>query len=88
MANIPRTHLTFYARLWEGTSGDRVLNAGGQKFKGQVFAVVVPNWCTQQKRTLDASTSKDVEALQKRLVEGGLRLPGEKVTDFLKRIHP
>src|SRR3990167_3536986 len=26
MNNIPRSHLSFYARTWEGTSGDRVLN--------------------------------------------------------------
>src|SRR5262249_14604259 len=46
-ANIPRSHLTFYAHVWEGTSGDSVvaaLSAG----RGQAFALVAPNWASQQ----------------------------------------
>lgn len=27
MANIPRSHLAYYSRVWEGTSGDRVIDA-------------------------------------------------------------
>jgi hypothetical protein len=29
-ANIPRSHLPYYSRVWEGTSGDRVLDAISQ----------------------------------------------------------
>ncbi|MCC6138465.1 MAG: hypothetical protein IT287_07515 [Bdellovibrionaceae bacterium] len=27
MSNIPRSHLAYYSRLWEGTSGDRVIDS-------------------------------------------------------------
>lgn len=48
MSNIPRSHLPYLARNWEGTSGDRVLNSVDQ-YSGIAFAIVAPNWAVNQK---------------------------------------
>lgn len=50
MKNIPREHLTYYSRVWEGTSGDRVLTAT-DKMKGEAFLTVVPNWVVKQNQS-------------------------------------
>ena len=88
MSNIPRTHLTYYARAWEGTSGDRVLDSqdrSSKRYKGLAFQMVVPNWVIEQKHTLDAATQKAVERIKAKLRKGGFPMPDETIPDFLER---
>ncbi|MBI1861674.1 MAG: hypothetical protein HYR96_12225 [Deltaproteobacteria bacterium] len=85
--DIPRTQLSYYARIWEGTSGDRVLNSS-DAYAGQAFAEVAPLWAIDHDKTLELSDEEEggVQALMKILKTGGFRLPGESVKDFLKRL--
>ena len=72
MANIPRSHLSFYARTWEGTSGDRVITSKGKKFKGIAFAEVVPSWAYKQKKALSQLWFSQTIKLKDQLKELGL----------------
>ncbi len=47
LANLPRTHLGFMARVWEGTGGTHVFNAIGAGDRGSAFAVVAPLWASR-----------------------------------------
>ncbi|MBD65103.1 MAG: hypothetical protein CME62_07850 [Halobacteriovoraceae bacterium] len=85
MANIPRTHLSFYSRVWEGTSGDRVITSEGTKYKGLAFAEVVPSWAYNQKKELSAENQKAIQEMLNTLEEQGLPLPYEKVPRYLDR---
>ncbi|MDE3268654.1 MAG: hypothetical protein OYH77_00030 [Pseudomonadota bacterium] len=89
MRNIPRSHLTYYARAWAGTSGDRVLDSQDRKskrYRGLAFQVVVPNWVVEQRHTLDAEAQKAVNKMKAKLRRGGFPLPDESIADFLRRI--
>lgn len=91
MANIPRSHLTFYSRVWEGTSGDRVITSEGKAYKGLAFAEVVPSWAYKQnwsalEKTWDTS-SEGIEALRRILRDENLPLPGEKIPAYLRRTN-
>jgi hypothetical protein len=85
IANIPRTHLSFYARTWEGTSGDRVITSDGIKYEGIAFAEVVPSWAYNQDLELTKSSEQGVEALVEELDENGFPLPYESIPSFLRR---
>lgn len=88
MSNIPRTHLTYYARAWEGTSGDRVLDSqdrSSKHYKGLAFQMVVPNWVMEQEHTLDEATQKAVEKMKAKLRKGGFPTPDEAIPNFLER---
>lgn len=85
MANIPRSHLSFYARTWEGTSGDRVL-ASMDKFRGIAFAEVAPAWAWEQKSSLKFNDDENVLPLIDKLEKNNLPLPGEKIPQFLRRV--
>ena len=90
MSNIPRSHLTYYARAWEGTSGDRVLDSKDRtsdRYQGLAFQVVVPNWVVKQKHTLDPIDQKAVDKMKAKLRRGGFSLPYESIPDFLERTH-
>lgn len=84
MANIPGKHLSYYARVWEGTSGDRVITAKGIT-AGLAFAEVVPDWAARQKVSLEPSSQQAVDSLKLELCKAGLPLPGEKPSDFVDR---
>lgn len=86
LSNIPRSHLSFYARTWEGTSGDRVLNSR-DKFRGLAFAEVAPAWAWQQRGNLVPEHSKEVNILIQKLQKGGLPLPKESIPQYLKRTN-
>ena len=74
MANIPRSHLGFFSRVWEGTSGTRVFSAISAADKGLAFAIVVPQWAASQKNVeQSAEEKKAVAALLKTM--NGQRLP-------------
>lgn len=85
MANIPRIHLPYVAKTWWGTSGDRVLNATNQKFKGKAFAIIVPKWASNQKPVLNDLEIKNVELLNEKLKMAKLPILKESVTDFYTR---
>lgn len=84
MANIPRSHLSFYARTWEGTSGDRVINGQG-KHAGMAFAEVAPAWAFKQKTQIKDETEVEIDLLINKLIEGGFPLPGEKIQNYIER---
>lgn len=84
LLNIPRSHLSFYARIWEGTSGDRVL-AAGDKFRGLAFAEVAPAWAWQQRSGLIPEHNRDVDLLINKLKKYNLPLPGESIPNYLRR---
>lgn len=83
-ANIPRSHLSFYARTWEGTSGDSVI-AANDKFRGFAFAVVAPAWAWRQKSSLSFE-GDGTDALIRKLQDSGLRMPGESIPRYLRRV--
>jgi hypothetical protein len=85
MANIPRTHLSFYARVWEGTSGDRVITSRGKKYEGIAFAEVVPSWAYNQSSNLSDENENAVLELIEELNENNLPLPYEKIPSYLLR---
>ncbi|MBY0517672.1 MAG: hypothetical protein K2P81_12220 [Bacteriovoracaceae bacterium] len=83
-ANIPRSHLSFYARTWEGTSGDSVIAANDQ-FRGFAFAVVAPAWAWKQKSNLSFE-GDGTEILIRKIRDNKLRMPGEKIPLYLRRV--
>lgn len=87
MADIPRTHLSFYARVWEGTSGDRVVTSRGLQYKGVAFAVVVPKWATRHESGLMKSSEEGVENMIEVLEEGNLPLPYETIPGYIRRAN-
>lgn len=64
MHDIPRNQLYFDAHWWEGTSGERVITASDPKFRGKVFAGVVPDWAAKQKFTPPAGQVQSVTELK------------------------
>jgi hypothetical protein len=87
LADIPRTHLSYYARVWEGTSGDRVITSSDPKFRGSAFAEVAPRWAYSQKTSMSSSELQGLEQLGSRLKQNGLRLGGEPVDAYAKRLQ-
>lgn len=86
MANIPRSHLGFFSRVWEGTSGSRVLDANSPTEKGTAFAIVVPKWVFAQKNVVQSREErKAVESLKETIDKEGLPREDEKFNDFLQR---
>jgi hypothetical protein len=85
IANIPRAHLSFYARVWEGTSGDRVITSRGLKYQGIAFAEVVPSWAYKQKAQLMKSSQNDLIELIQQIEDNNLPLPYEKIPRYLDR---
>ena len=86
MANIPLSHKTYYARIWEGTSGDRVANNTIFGFKGRVFATVAPRWAWSQDVKVTKENQDKVNALIEELRLANLPVPGETVTRYYGRI--
>lgn len=82
--NIPRSHLSFYARTWEGTSGDRVLNSRDE-FRGLAFAEVAPAWAWKQNSGLFPESDQGVEILIRKLKDNNLPVPGESIPVYLRR---
>jgi len=85
MKNIPRSHLSFYSRLWEGTSGDRVLSAE-DNHKGQAFAEVAPKWAWSQEVELSNKSQNAVNNLVEKLEENKLPTAAETLLEFIQRL--
>jgi hypothetical protein len=86
MADLPRSHLSFYARLWEGTSGDRVTGPSDSRWVGKAFAQVAPEWAWKQKFVMPEIDVQGCSALVKVMNDMKVRMGGEKVSDYLQRI--
>jgi hypothetical protein len=86
MANIPRSHLGFFSRVWEGTSGSRVFSSIQKQYKGIAFAVVAPEWAFKQNVKQSETELKGVEALLKKMERNKLILPNEEYSKYLKRM--
>jgi uracil-DNA glycosylase len=84
-SNIPRSHLPYGSKVWEGTSGDSVINSIDIKNKGMAFAVVAPKWAYEQKPGLDVKSASSVKKIKEALMYGGFPLPGEKIPEFMSR---
>lgn len=84
MKDIPRSHLTWWSRVWEGTSGDRVIDATG-KHRGGVRALVAPTWVVKQRVQLSPAVEKSIRAIEETLENLGLRTGKERLSDFLSR---
>jgi hypothetical protein len=85
MVNIPREHLSFYSRVWEGTSGDRMITSRGLQYKGVAFAEVVPKWAYTQDLELTEETKQSVKDAVEVLRCENLPLPGESIPKYLRR---
>ena len=84
MLDIPRSHLSWASRLWEGTGGDHVINSLG-KTRGIVFALVTPDWAAKQKIIALDITVRSINAIKKFAEKMGIRLDRESLPEFLKR---
>lgn len=86
MADIPRSHLSYYARVWEGTSGDRVITAKDSRYMGVAFAEVAPEWSYAQKYQMVDSDIQGCAALIQTELTNKTRLGGESIADYYQRI--
>lgn len=84
MKDIPRGHLTWWSRSWEGTSGDLVIDASG-KASGKVKAIVTPDWVVEQKVHITAREQASIDKLRKDMEEAGLKLGSESFSNFFER---
>lgn len=86
MANIPRSHLGFFSRVWEGTSGTRVLDSNSASDAGSAFAIIVPSWVYNQKNiVLEKDEIDGINTLKDNLDQNGLPREDETFIDYLKR---
>lgn len=93
MRNIPKSHLSYYARVWEGTSGDRVItaeNTDSEKMAGLAFIEVLPNWVMYHENMykLQPEVQAQVEEMKAKVEALGLPLPSETIPEYLERIAP
>ncbi len=86
MLDIPRSHLSWASRIWEGTGGDHVINSLG-KARGIVFALITPDWAAEQKVMALDITIRSINAIKKFAEKLGIRLDRESLPEFLKRKH-
>lgn len=84
MKDIPRAHLTWWSRAWEGTTGDRVIEASGKE-RGKARALVNPNWVFRQTLTVLDKTVDSVKKLKANLEANGLRSGQESYKDYFAR---
>lgn len=82
MKDIPRVHLTWWSRAWEGTGGDHVIDALG-KHRGGTRALITPNWVARQKIRPLPTVTRSIEAIKKTLKTSGLRVGGQALGQFL-----
>ena len=86
MSNIPRTHLGFFSRVWEGTSGTRVFGATSAADRGVAYAIVAPAWAYQQKPVIQSVDERaSVDALKNSLKVLNLPMGNESYYDYMAR---
>lgn len=82
MIPLPRSHMGYFARVWEGTSGTRVFDATSTTDKGTAFAIVAPQWAFSQKVTQPQEERKGVEMLKSTLSNKRLFRSDEQFIKF------
>ncbi|NUM58060.1 MAG: hypothetical protein HUU56_05470 [Bdellovibrionaceae bacterium] len=84
--DIPRAHLTWWSRIWEGTGGvDFVVDATDSN-RGGVRAVIAPNWVAQQQVHAQERVRISIEKIIKIIQDAGLRVSGkETIQQFVAR---
>lgn len=87
LTDIPRSHLTYYSRAWEGTSGDRVIASLDPKYAGKAYAFVAPRWAYQQKYSMTGSDVAGCEKLFRKSVQAKIRLGGEPLGKMVDRLR-
>jgi hypothetical protein len=87
MSDIPRSHMTYYARAWEGTSGDRVIASPDPQYAGKAYAFVAPRWAYKQSYTMPANDVAGCERLFKKSLQAKIRLGGESVAKMSDRLR-
>lgn len=86
MSNIPRSHLGFFSRVWEGTSGTHVFAATSPADRGIAFAIVAPAWAYKQKMVIQSPEERNsIETLKKTLKMLNLPMGGETYKEYLNR---
>ncbi len=86
MSNIPRTHLGFFSRVWEGTSGTRVFGATSAADRGVAFAIVAPAWAYFQKPVYQSVDERaSIDALKNELKVLNLPMGNETYKDYIMR---
>lgn len=84
MSNIPRSHLGYFSRVWEGTSGTRVFNATSPADRGIAYAIVAPQWSYYQKNIEQSAQERnDVRNLKSILVNQKLPLGGQTYQQYI-----
>jgi hypothetical protein len=87
MNNIPRSHLGFFSRVWEGTTGTHVFNATSPADRGVAYAIVAPEWSyLQQAVVQDADEKERVSVLHNTLFRLDLPKANESYNDYKARI--
>jgi len=86
MTDIPRAHLSFYARVWEGTSGDRVITSEDARYNGKAFAKIAPEWAYRQTYQMSAADIESCSDMTRALNAARSRMGGEDVPAYLSRI--
>ncbi len=84
-SDIPREHLSWRARVWEGTSGTRVLTANTKKHAGKAFAIVRPDWAMKHEVRLTRETYRGLQEMLAKLEAHGEPIPNESVAHFIER---
>jgi hypothetical protein len=87
MSDIPRSHMTYYARAWEGTSGDRVIASPDPQYAGKAYAFVAPRWAYKQNFVMQSSDVAGCERLFKKSLKAKIRLGGEPVAKMSDRLR-
>ncbi len=88
MADIPRSHLPYFARVWEGTSGDRVITSNDPAQRGKAFAIVAPRWTYTQNFSMNRADVASCRALRGKILSAKVRLNfDESVGDYYARIR-
>ena len=80
---IPRTHLGFFSRVWEGTSGTHVYDTTTAKSQGVAYAVVAPEWAYTQRGVEQSAAEREaVQSMKDKLKKYNLPVGKKFSRDF------
>jgi hypothetical protein len=84
MKDIPRGHLPWWARNWEGRGGDLVLEASG-KGAGKVKVIVTPDYVVEQEVRATERELTSIGKLRKKMEDALLKIGSEMFTKYFER---
>lgn len=85
MHDIPRSHLPWWARIWEGTSGDLVVEATGRD-AGKVKVVVTPDWVVAQQLKPTEREVASAKAMRMKMIGAGIKVGSETFPEYFARV--